>query len=146
MAKTKIVDGQNVSLSNISAQCELTSLNNGTFELTQDGKRFVICDLVGVAKEIPVLEDNDENIQAGNSANGEQEIKEGAQTTNKGKLDKNGDEILRAAEPLDNKQANEELKDDKKALEQNGFHVIGEDGYQSTKKSQNQSKKKLEIL
>ena len=135
----KVTDGQNISLAD-AVGLGFKRLDDQQFELVQDNRKFVLSNLTGSVREIPVLEDNDENVQAGNSANGEQEVKNSTRAANKGQIDKNGDEIKLAGEPLNNKNTNQELSDDKKALEQNGFHVIGEDGYQSSTKNNNVNK------
>lgn len=141
---TKVIDGLNISLAQ-AIGLGFKRLDDQQFELTEGNKKFVLSGLVGVVKEIPILEDNDEDVQSGNSANGEQEVKNSRQAANKGIQDKNGDEILLAGDPLQKKDLNEELSEDRKALEQNGFHVIGEDGFQSGsgKKNNNVNKENL---
>lgn len=126
---TKVIDGQNISLADAICRCGFKRLDDQQFELTDGNKKFVLSNLVGVVKEIQVLE---ENIQAAGSANGQQEIKHQKQINKK-------DDIQLAADPIEKKDLDEENQT--KALEQNGFHIIGEDGYQTSSTDYKQTKK-----
>jgi hypothetical protein len=131
IANKRVVDGQNISLVD-ALGLGFKRLDDQQFELQEGNKKFVLSNLVGVVKEIPQLE---EDIEAGNSANGEQEIKKGAKQTanNKNKRESNdtSDNIQLAADPIKEHSFDKENANETKALEQKGFHVIGEDGYQS---------------
>lgn len=130
MSNIKVSDGQNISLADAICRCGFKRLDDQQFELTDGNKKFVLSNLVGVVREIQVLE---ENIQAG-SANGPQEIKHQKQVQKK-------DDIQLAADPLEKKDLDEENARETKALEQNGFHIIGEDGYQTSSTDYKQTKK-----
>lgn len=129
---SKVIDGQNISLAD-ALKLGFKRLDDQQYQLKDGNKRFVLSNLLGEVREIPVLQQADENIQAGNSANGEQEIKKGTGKARKESEggDPNPDNIQLAGEPINEKAPHEELSDDRKALEQNGFHIIGEDGFQS---------------
>jgi len=139
----KVIDGLNISLAE-AIGLGFKRLDDQQFELKDGTKTFVLSGLVGVVREIAVEED----IEAGNSANGEQELKHSRKAHHEtGHLENSNDtddNIQLAGEPLNNKNVNEELSDDRKALEQNGFHVIGEDGFQSgSKKNNNVNKESI---
>ncbi len=133
----KVTDGQNISLLDALTRCGFKSTGDG-FELTnEDGQKFTLVNLIGEVKALPVLE-NDENIQAGNSANGEQDLK----APEKKKQESNDDNIQLAPQEIKEHSIDKENSKQTKALEQNGFHVISEDGYQSSNTGVNKNQKK----
>lgn len=137
---TKVMDGQNISLVDALTRCGFKSTDDGGFELEEGNKKFVLTNLIGEVREIPVLEGNDEGLQAGNSANGEQEIKPETQVKK--------EEVLaptfenKSSQEIKKHSIDEENSKQTKALEQVGFHVVGEDGHQS-RSADNKQKKKL---
>lgn len=109
---TKVIDGQNISLSDALSKCGFKSIDDQQFELVDGDKKFVLSNLVGVVKEIPVV------VEEEVAATPKKKIKEKPEKS-----------ILAAPQPEDFKEENTK---ETKALEQNGFHIVGEDGYQSS--------------
>jgi hypothetical protein len=135
----KVTDGQNISL--VDALTRYGFCREGEEYCLQEGgnKKFVLTDLQGTVKELPSLE-NDENQEAGNSANGEQEINgQKAQRRESEGGDPNPDNIQLAADPIKEHNMDKENTKQTKALEQNGFHVVGEGGGSTGKKESGSS-------
>ena len=135
---SKVIDGLNISLVD-AIGLGFKRLDDQQFELKDGNKTFVLSGLVGVVREISVFE---EDVEAGNSANGEQAAvqkhqKQSSANKNKEESNDTDDNIQLAGEPLNEKDLEKEDADFRKAFEQNGFHVVGEDGSQTSGSGKN---------